>query len=244
MTARRRSRAMEAVSITLMVSGATLLLVSLVYLVYARTAEAQLVALNQVAAEPLVAVASPPPPEVAQAQGLVGGQIIEPPPTVLIPFSTRAAFPPPTRVQIPRLAIDSGTVELGTVIEDGQLVWETPKWAVGHHKGTANPGEIGNMVLSGHISSPLRKEGNVFQRLPEIALGDDVIVASEVGTFRYRVTETKVVEPHQVEVMAPTDEPVATLITCVPDWVYTHRLIVVAKPYHWEFARPEVTPAR
>lgn len=235
-----RSRALAAVSTMLMALGATLLLVSVAYLVYARTAEAQLGVLNQSAVGPVSLQDGAPSPaagsEVA-AEMAPAASLTESVPSAQapVPFVSRAAFPPATRVQIPRLEIDSRTMELGTVIENGELVWETPKWAVGHHKGTANPGEIGNMVLSGHISSPLRKEGNVFQRLPEIKPGDEVVVASDTGTFYYRVTETKVVEPHQVEVMAPTPEPVVTLITCVPDWVYTHRLIVTAKPSRWEY---------
>lgn len=163
-------------------------------------------------------------------------------PQLLVPFVSKADFPAVTRVQIPRLEIDSRTMELGTVVENGELVWETPKHVVGHHQGTANPGETGNMVLSGHISSPRRKEGNIFQRLREIKPGDEVIVTSDLVTVVYRVAETRVVEPHQVEVMDQTAEPIVTLITCVPDWVYTHRLIVIGKPYRWEYNQP-LTPS-
>ena len=133
-------------------------------------------------------------------------------------------------IAIPSIAVDSKTVELGTVMENGALVWETPKHAVGHHKGTANPGEAGNVVMSGHISSPVRGEGNVFSRLPEIGIGDQVIVTTPLGRFYYEVAQKKVVLPEDISVMDPTSEPVLTLITCVPDWVYTHRLIVTAKP--------------
>lgn len=200
------------------------------FLIYSRVSEGQLAALNQTSAEPVNLQVSAASAAVPDGPGR------------LVPFASGGLFPPVTRVQIPRLEIDSGTMELGTIIENGELIWETPKHAVGHHQGTANPGEIGNMVLSGHISSPLRNEGNVFQRLPEIRPGDDIIVTSDLATISYRVTETRVVEPHQIEVMAPTAEPIVTLITCVPDWVYTHRLIVIARPYRWEYTQ-EASPA-
>jgi sortase A len=38
-----------------------------------------------------------------------------------------------------------------------------------------------------------------------------------------------VVLPTQVEVMAPTRDPVVTLITCYPYRVDTHRLVVVGE---------------
>ncbi|MBI4498338.1 MAG: class D sortase [Chloroflexi bacterium] len=247
-----RSLVVQGLSMALMVSGASMILAAGAYVVYAKAAEAQLASLNQIA-EPVVtapapedgwiAWAVPAGPQDGWTAWATDGAALEPVEQVAVPFVSRVPFPPAQQVQIPRLEIDSHIVELGTKVQDGQLVWETPKWAVGHHKGTANPGEIGNAVFSGHISSPLSNEGNVFQRLPEIQLGDEIIVTSDLGTFFYRVTETKVVTPDRIDVMDPTPEPVITLITCVPDWVYSHRLIVTAKPYRWEYAAPGTLPA-
>ena len=137
---------------------------------------------------------------------------------------------PATRVRIPAIDVDAPAVELGTVYnEKGELVWETAKHAVGHHIGTANPGEPGNVVMSGHISSPVRGEGNVFSRLPDVQPGATVFVETAEGSHEYRVTERRLVEPSQVSVMAPTEQPLLTLITCFPDWIYTHRLVVTAE---------------
>jgi len=131
-----------------------------------------------------------------------------------------AERPPADWIYIPRIRVDSEVVELGTKIEKGQVVWETPNKVVGHAKGTGNPGGPGNIVMYGHISSPLRGEGSIFKRLPDLQVGDDV--------YLY-VVETKVVLPSDVSVMDPTPDETLTLITCVPDWVYSHRLIVTAK---------------
>jgi LPXTG-site transpeptidase (sortase) family protein len=134
---------------------------------------------------------------------------------------------PPQRLVVPRLGIDAKVVELGTKRDrNGELVWETAAFAAGHHRGTANPGEAGNMVISGHISSP--HEGDVFRRLPEIAVGDGAIVYTAERVFLYRVVEKHVVPPSEVSVMEPGDRPTLTLITCVPDGVYSHRLVVFA----------------
>ena len=52
---------------------------------------------------------------------------------------------------------------------------------MGRIPNTSNPGELGNGWLFGHLESPIRGEGNVFQRLPEIpallSAGDPVYVS-------------------------------------------------------------------
>jgi sortase A len=140
-------------------------------------------------------------------------------------FVTRTL--PPTRLVIPNIDLDSKVLPLGTTRDRaGKLVWETVPFAVGHHQGTANPGEPGNVVLSGHISSP--NEGAIFKRLPQLKVGDAVIVATAQQHHLYRVTDTEVVTPAAVEVLQPTADSTLTLITCVPDGIYSHRLIVRA----------------
>jgi LPXTG-site transpeptidase (sortase) family protein len=226
----------------LMVIGAAMLLVSAGYLVYGRIAEANFAAMRQSADFPVPAVTGPveqPFPDAALKDGWSDRLQDRAPAAaanfIAVPFVSRSGFPAAQRVIIPRLGVDSPVTELGTKLVDGELVWDTPKFSVGHHQGTAQPGEPGNAVFSGHISSPLSNEGNVFSRLPEVRLGDEITVVTPETVITYVVTETKVVDPTHVEVMDPTPEPRATFITCYPDWVYTHRFIVVAKPVRWEF---------
>lgn len=141
------------------------------------------------------------------------------------PYANRTL--PPTRLIIPSIGLDARVVPLDTEYDrTGKLVWQTAAFAVGHHRGSANPGELGNTVLSGHISSP--HEGAVFKRLPEVRVGDGVIVATAEQQYLYRVRETRVVTPDAVEVLDATTVPILTLITCVPDGVYSHRLVVRA----------------
>lgn len=246
-------RLVHWLSAVMMVAGAALLLVSGGYAAYAHIAEANFAALRQTADFTVPSVSGPSALDAVdgwsvQAAALArtehedgwgarlrDGSAPTAGPAVAIPFVSAGPFPPATRVQIPRLDIDSPVTELGTKYVNGELVWDTPKFSVGHHRGTAQPGENGNAVFSGHISSPLSNEGNVFSRLPEIKLGDAIIVSTPVARIQYVVTETKVVDPSRIEIMDPTPEPQATFITCYPDWVYTHRFIVIARPTRWEF---------
>jgi hypothetical protein len=59
----------------------------------------------------------------------------------------------PDRVLIPSIDLDAKIVPIGVRIDkDGQLVWETAPFAVGHHQGSSLPGAPGNVVLSRHLS--------------------------------------------------------------------------------------------
>jgi LPXTG-site transpeptidase (sortase) family protein len=134
----------------------------------------------------------------------------------------------PERLQIPTIDLDSKVVPIGTKTDDrGHILWETAAFAVGHHKGMGLPGEAGNVVLSGHISSP--SEGAVFNKLPQVKEGDGVVVSTSDRQYLYVVKETKTVTPDAVDVLDPTDQSVLTMITCVPDGIYSHRLIVRAE---------------
>jgi LPXTG-site transpeptidase (sortase) family protein len=135
---------------------------------------------------------------------------------------------PARRVVIPTIGLDSKVIQLGTKLDRrGQIAWETAPFAVGQHKGLAGPGQNGNMVLSGHISSP--NEGAVFHRLPELKIGEGIIVGTEERQYLYRVVDVKTVTPDEVSVLDQTPDPTATLITCVPDGIYSHRLVVTAR---------------
>jgi sortase A len=108
---------------------------------------------------------------------------------------------PPGVLEIPSLKLTvpifSGTTEL--VLNRG----------VGWIEGTAMPGEEGNVGLAGH------RDG-YFRGLKDLKLGDAIEVQSVGRTLRYRITSLKVVDPTDVSVLDPTDEPSVTLVTCYP----------------------------
>jgi sortase A len=103
-------------------------------------------------------------------------------------------------------------------------VWEVSPMDIGHHQGTANPGEIGNVVLAGHrdINSAL------FRELDRLQPGDELFVSNGLREYRYVVKESFVVSPDHIEVMEPTSDRRVTLITCTPIGIATQRLVVTA----------------
>jgi sortase A len=122
------------------------------------------------------------------------------------------------QIDIPAINVHNWPVVQG----DG---WEQLKKGVAQHIPSANPGENGNVVLSGHDDV----FGEVFRDLDKLQPGDQVILYTMQQQFVYIVTETRIVEPSQVEVMNPTSDPTVTLISCYPYMVDNKRIVVFAK---------------
>lgn len=140
-----------------------------------------------------------------------------------------------SRIAIPLIDVDSGTTELAILNLGDSRAYETPKHLVGHIPQSPNPGETGNAWYFGHLESPIKGEGNVFHRLPEIPDllrdGDDVFVELESAdgrVFLYKTTRTEVMHQDELEFYG-SDTAQITLVACVPRLVYDHRIVVTAE---------------
>ncbi len=136
---------------------------------------------------------------------------------------SQAQIPLPTpgpqhavNIKIPAINVSSPVVQ-----GDG---WEQLKKGVGQHLGTPNPGAVGNVVLSAHNDV----FGQLFRDLDQLQPGDEVILYTQQRAYTYIVRQTQVVEPTYIEVLAPTREPVVTLISCYPYLVDNQRIVVTA----------------
>jgi sortase A len=131
------------------------------------------------------------------------------------------ALPTPSPKNAARIKIPTINVFARVVQGDG---WEQLKQGVAQHIGSPDPGENGNIVLSAHNDV----FGQLFRDLDKLKPGDEVVLYTEQKTFTYVVRQTQIVEPTQVEVMAPTRDPVLTLISCYPYLVDDKRIVVTA----------------
>jgi sortase A len=122
------------------------------------------------------------------------------------------------RITIPAIKVQDVSVVQG----DG---WEQLKKGVAQHIGSANPGENGNVVLSGHDDI----FGEVFRDLSLLKPGDQVILYTTQQQFIYLVTGSQIVPPTEVSVMNATGDPTLTLISCYPYLVDNKRIVVFAK---------------
>lgn len=147
-----------------------------------------------------------------------------------------------SRVAIPSLDIDAKVIEVGWEVQEqnGQqmAVWQVAEYAVGHHQGSANPGEGSNVVLAGHVGG----YGKVFKDLFYIQPGAEVVVYIGEQQHRYVIEERLVlnevgVPPQQraanAQYIEPTNEETLTLVTCWPASgpdKFSQRIVVRAAP--------------
>ena len=143
----------------------------------------------------------------------------------------RGTGQPGVRLVIPRMHLDVPIKEATwtTSNQQGNLYtdWNIPYDAVGHLVNTAQPGEAGNMVISGHnnLVAPNVFGVGLFAGLWDLKKGDPFYVVDKAGrAFEYRVTTSYALkeegEPqsvrtqHAQEVLKDTGQPAATLLTC------------------------------
>ena len=121
-------------------------------------------------------------------------------------------------VEIPRIGQDlpiyAGTTD--EVLEKG----------LGHLEGTSLPigGESTHAVVTGHRGLPNAK---LFRNLDQLVEGDVFYIHNIEGTLAYQVDNIQVVDPSDFEpVMVTEGKDYATLLTCTPYMINSHRLLV------------------
>lgn len=198
---------------------------------------------------------SPAPPQTGEETLPTAGAI---PPTPMQPANETTAVPATApgaalgtkplavRVLIPALGLDAPVVEVSWSVEfEGgtwRSVWQTADGAAGHLRNSANPGEAGNAVLSGHQNT----RGEVFRQVSEVGqpgnafgVGSDIILVAQDGArYTYAVVtwdrfleedaSAEEQEEH-AQYLAPTKKATLTLVTCWPYESNSHRVVVVAK---------------
>ena len=168
---------------------------------------------------------------------------------VALPPPSAAAAPPPPPVPAPPVPAPPA-VELGSgfavlriprlgdwndrppVVVEGVSTSDLKK-GPGHIPGTALPGELGNVVLSGHRTT----YGAPFERFDELQPGDAVVVETRDTWFTYTVTGTRIVRPSAIEVTYPVPgdraatptKRLLTMTTCHPRFSARQRMVVSAE---------------
>ena len=121
------------------------------------------------------------------------------------------------RIVIAGMDLDSPIVK-GT---DRQTLKRGPGWIV----KTDVPGPTGNCAISGHRTTYLAP----FRRLDRLHSGDLIEVYTPFRRYTYKVFRSFAVRPWQVEVIAPTEQPILTLTACHPPYSARYRLIVQSR---------------
>lgn len=127
-------------------------------------------------------------------------------------------------ISIPKLQINNAK----TVVDDLDFYNN-----LSHFPGSALPGEVGNVFITGHSVLPQFTDTSnyrtIFSKLPDLEIGDVVNVELEGKNYQYVVQYKKIVEPQDLSVLAPISKNAKnlTLMTCVPPGTSLKRLVVI-----------------
>ena len=117
---------------------------------------------------------------------------------------------------------------------------------VGHYRGTALPGEIGNFAVAGHRMT----YGGPFRMMEELRAGDLAVVETLAGYAVYRLGPSYITSPDHFVALEPTPEHPGvaptkasiTLTACHPKYASTYRMIVHGTLAH-TYPRSQGLPA-
>lgn len=100
-----------------------------------------------------------------------------------------------------------------------------------HLLGTALPGEVGNVFITGHSSNYLWAKGNyksIFALIPELVIGDQIYVRYSNVTYIYKINSKTTVKPDDLSVLKQEDDSLLTIMTCWPVGTSLYRMVIVA----------------
>jgi len=104
--------------------------------------------------------------------------------------------------------LEAPSVSLAATVVEGSDE-QTLSRAAGHIEQTALPGERGNVGIAAHRDT-------VFRPVRRLRVGDAIALTTADRVYRYRVTDTQIVQPEDVQVLDPKGHPTLTLVTCYP----------------------------
>jgi sortase A len=153
--------------------------------------------------------------------------------------ATTATTAPPATVPPPAPPAGDATahlvipkIDLDKIVVEGVSVADL-KRGPGHYPGSPLPGQPGNAAIAGHRTT----YGAPFNRIDELSPGDEIMVTTLQGSFRYEVFDQQIVSPDAVEVLNDFHDNRLTLTACNPKYSASQRIVVIAK------LAADVTPA-
>lgn len=136
-------------------------------------------------------------------------------------------YGPAEWLRIPRIDVSSKIEDVG--ITDGY--YDVPWNAVGRHFDSAQPGQNGNSIYTGHVDTI--NAGRVFARLKEVTPGDAVYVYTPGFRLDWVVVDVFTVKAYDDSFLYSYDDmPQVTLYTCAGQYnpleqSFEDRLVVV-----------------
>ncbi len=131
----------------------------------------------------------------------------------------------PRYLSIPSIGTSKSRILPVGLTSDGALNTPANIFDVGWYVNSGKPGEGDTIVIDGHNGGPSRT--GVFKYLPDVAIGESIIIERGDGTvFEYKVVEnvTKPLEDADAYMSTAMSSPEpgresVTLITCTGKWI-------------------------
>jgi sortase A len=151
----------------------------------------------------------------------------------LIVFFLLFTRPGPEIVIIPSIGMNESVFPVGIINRGSYYTYEVLDNHPGWHSLSAEPGTVGNTVLSGH-SNVL---GKVFKDLHLVEVGDQITLFDEGISYKYRVQQIVILKEEGASPeekyrnglwIGPTTDNRLTIVTCINGT--ESRLLVVAFP--------------
>ncbi len=128
-------------------------------------------------------------------------------------------------LSVPKLEIENALAKVDSIKFDKSL---------SHFPGSPLPGEVGNSFVTGHSALPQFNSPDnyrtIFTNLSKLEVGDEIFVEIEEKKLKFIVQYSKIVDPHDLSVLAPISQNSKnlTLMTCVPPGTNSKRLVVIS----------------
>lgn len=129
-------------------------------------------------------------------------------------------------IEIPKIGVSAPIYQGDTL--------DIIRYGVGHYSGSYFPGEGASILLAAHNSS------EHFMYIPQLVVGDEIIIRANYGTFRYKVVDGRLIH-YQDSSQLPiqTDKELLMMYTCWPVNVIgfkTRRYVIYAELVGEEYA--------
>jgi sortase A len=185
-------------------------------------------------------------PPAGSDQARLRDPATDPPPVDENPLATPSFGDSWATLHVPRWGADYNV----PIVEGTDRVQILNKGLIGHYIGTEGPGRIGNFATSAHRTT----YGKPYNRAAELEAGDSLIVETAQYYFVYKVYETDIVYPRDVQVINPVPQRgddswtspggqpydsaeatkrIITMTTCHPMYSAAQRYIVWGELAYW-----------
>lgn len=138
-----------------------------------------------------------------------------------IPTPTQSSA---TKIATDRLVIAGVNINMPVFLGQTEKTLNKGGWLF---PTTSRPELGGNSVIFGHRYMYRPPKSNTFWNLDKVKIGDEIFLTWQGKEYKYKVFETKIIEPTDLSVIQPTADSRLTVITCTPLFSTKQRLVVV-----------------